>query len=343
MRQAVHAQARGKIESEAELEDLVRQADKNHLLKDDEHQALIRTLGEAKDDHQAARAFLLRRVEAEKTHELQKLDLGHRYGLEQERLVLELATARRQMEAEWEVEARRLDFKLGKERRLAEFRREQESAEQDSRRRAQVEGARTAAAIGDAERDQDEKDVLMGIGLYRQFKGVKREDAEERQRAELEAEETRLAMELQAEEQRLGMRLKESREQHDYELKRIDTLSGAGIETLIAVSGPEQAQILAGLARTRALSGCSPEQILAMQAEESPQVADALKEILTATAASGQLDQYERLVEELKDSATMSREDHQRNISTMQEMFNKALDTVRDTAVAFSGQPSPAS
>ena len=148
-------------------------------------------------------------------------------------------------------------------------------------------------------------------------------------------------MEIQAEGQRVEMRLKEQREQHEYELKRIETLSGAGVEVLIAVSGAEQSQILGELARTRALADSSPEQIMAMQAENSPQIAEALKEILTATAASGQLEQYERLVTELKDSARMSREDYQSNISTMTQMFNKALDTVKETAVAFSGQPPP--
>ena len=210
------------------------------------------------------------------------------------------------------------------------------------RRHDRLEDAGTAATIADIERDQDARDAEMAMGLYSQFKATKREDQLERERAQLEAEERRLDMELEAEERRLGMHLQQSREEHDYELKRIEALSGAGIEALIAISGPEQGQLLAQLARTRALSGSSPEQILAMQATDSPQVADALKEILTATAASGQLEQYESLVAELKESAKLSREDYERNLNTMTQMFNKALDTVKDTAVAFSGQATPA-
>ena len=136
--------------------------------------------------------------------------------------------------------------------------------------------------------------------------------------------------------------LQQGLEGHLLHIQFGDGACQVGIETLIAVSGPEQAQLLAQLARTRALSGSSPEQIMAMQAAESPQVADALKEVLTATAASGQLEQYERLVTELKDSASISREEYRANMQTMNEMFNKALDTVKDTAIAFSGQAPPA-
>ena len=104
MRKAVQANARGEIQSQAELEDLVRHADRDRLLKDDQYETLARTVAEAKEDHGKARAFLLRRVEAEGEHELRKLDLGHRFGLEQERLTMELSTARREMEAHWELD-----------------------------------------------------------------------------------------------------------------------------------------------------------------------------------------------------------------------------------------------
>ena len=343
LRRAIQANATNEIRSRAELEELVRQADKDRLLKESDYENLVRTLSEAKEDHKKGRAFVLRRVEAEGEYELQKLDLGHRFGLEQERLALELTTARQEMEARWELELRRVELEISKERGLAEARRERDAEERDTRSRSQIGDARTAAAIGDIERDQDAKDLEMALGAYSQYKDVKREDELARQRGELEAEERRLSMAVEAEGRRVEMRLKESREKHDYELRHIEALSGAGVEALIAISGPEQAQLLAQLARTRALSGSSPEQILALQAGESPQIASALKEILTATAASGQLEQYERLVDELKEGARLSREDYQRNVSTMSEMFNKALDSVKETAVAFSGQPSPQS
>ena len=340
MRQDLLSNAKGEIQSQAELEDMVRQADRGRLLKDDEHQSLILAMAEAGENHEKARAFVLRRVEAEGEHELKKLDLWHQYGLGQERLNWEISTARMEMEGSWELELRRLDLQITKEQREAEFSRQQAGADQDAARRGGLADAVLAADKADLEREQDRKDAEMGINLYNQLNAGRREDQIARQQAEIDAEERRLNITLEAEGQRVELRLRESQQQHRSELERIEALSNVGIETLIAVSGAEQSQMLAQLARTRALSGCSPEQILAMQAHESPQVADALKEVLTATASSGQLEQYERLVTELKDSARMSREDYQQNMATLNQMFNKALDSVKDTAVAFSSVPA---
>ena len=342
MRHAMLAKSKGEVQSQAELEDLVRQADKDGLLKDDELQQLKRTLAESNEDQEKARAFLLRRVEAEGEHELQKLDLSHRFGLSQERLSFEVASARREMEGRWDLELHRVNMEIEQQRRLNEFRQEQESQDQELGNRSQIEEARTGAAVADIERDTDEKDLTMLINIHGVYLDTKRQDELARMRAELEAERNRQDLELQGRERQVELTIKESRANHTLELERIEALSGAGIETLIAVSGPDQAQLLAQLARTRALSTCSPQQILAMQAESSPQVAEALREILTATAAEGQLDQYERLVAEIKENAQTSREDYQQNLATMNEMFNKALDSVKDTAVAFSSSAGAA-
>ena len=94
LRQALLSDARGKLQSQQELEDLLRQADKDRLLKTADHEALVRTMTEAKEDREKARIFVLRRVEAEHKHELDKLDLAQRFGLSQERLALEMSKAR---------------------------------------------------------------------------------------------------------------------------------------------------------------------------------------------------------------------------------------------------------
>ena len=133
MRQAVTAKARGEILSQAELEDTIRQADKDRLLQEDEHQTLRRTLAEAQEDQEKARAFVLQRVEAEGKYELQKLDLGHRFGLSQERLTLEVDAARQEMEHKWEMELGQIEFEIDRDRRRAQFDREQAAADQESR------------------------------------------------------------------------------------------------------------------------------------------------------------------------------------------------------------------
>ena len=113
MRQAILSNARGEIQSQSELEDLIRQADKDRLLKADEQQTLLRTLAEAREDHEKARAFLLRRVESEGEYELQRLDLAHRFGLSRGRLLPEVAAARQDgaEEARAQASARALDLR----------------------------------------------------------------------------------------------------------------------------------------------------------------------------------------------------------------------------------------
>ena len=337
MRQAVLSKKQGEIASQAEIEDLVRHADRDHLLKDTEQQDLVRTIREAKEDHEKSREFALRRIDAEQDFEYEKLGIVHRYGLEQERIALEATNARQQMESRWEIQLRELDWQIERDRRTAEFRRQQESQDTEAQNQARLGQAQTSSTVADLERDEDQKDMEMLLQIDAQRRLVRREDQQAQHMAEIEAEDRRQKIELDGERQRLDMRLQEDREKSDAELRRIDALSSVSIETLIAVSGTEQAQLLAQLARTRALAGHSTEQILAMQAADNPEIAIALKEMLTAVAAQGQLEQYERLVTEVKENAQLNREDYQRNMQTMNEMFNTALDSVRDVATAFSG------
>ena len=187
LRQAVLAKSQGEIQSQAELEDTVRQADKDRLLQEDEHQFLRRSLTEAQEDHEKARAFVLKRVEAEGQHDLQKLDLGHRFGLSQERLALEVAAARQEMEHKWELDLDQIEFEIDRDRRRAQFQREQAAGEQDSTNRGKLGDARTNAAIAEIERDQDAQDLRMLTRAYSDYKGVKREDQREGLRIELGA------------------------------------------------------------------------------------------------------------------------------------------------------------
>ena len=95
IRQVMLSNAQGEIRSQAELDDLVRRADKDRLLKEEDHQTLIGTMADAHEDHEKARTLVLRRVEAEAEYELQKLDLGHRYGLSRDRPWKSLPPVRR--------------------------------------------------------------------------------------------------------------------------------------------------------------------------------------------------------------------------------------------------------
>ena len=122
-------------------------------------------------------------------------------------------------------------------------------------------------------------------------------------------------------------------------------MDAVSIHTLIAVAPGDKAPLLADLAKTDALKSLSPEQILAIASEKSPELGGALAEM----AASGDSEQakamYERLISEQKESTTDLRQSQREMTQTMQEMFNKALETQAQVSSAFaagSGQaPQP--
>ncbi|MDP6716693.1 MAG: hypothetical protein QF368_18985 [SAR202 cluster bacterium] len=122
--------------------------------------------------------------------------------------------------------------------------------------------------------------------------------------------------------------------------ERIEGLSKLSIEALIAISGPLQSRILADLAQVRQLQGSSPEQIMAIGALNNPAFASAYGDIMVSMARTGDLDMYERLISEIKESSGRERDDYQRNLNIVVEMFHKAVESLSETAVAFSGQSS---
>ena len=88
------------------------------------------------------------------------------------------------------------------------------------------------------------------------------------------------------------------------------------------------------------MQGASPEQIIAIGALNNPENASAYGDIMVAMARTGDLDMYERLISEIKESSGRERDDYHRNLNTVVEMFHKAVESLSETAVAFSGQPS---
>ncbi|MBI2916993.1 MAG: hypothetical protein HYY01_03280 [Chloroflexi bacterium] len=336
MRRAVVADHMASVRSEQDLADFLRQVDRDQLLKESELEDLKATLRQAREDKDRAYAFLVYRTEMERDHELKKLELAQRKDLALEEIAFEVDLERRKLEGQWQVELQRLDFQLEKDRRLAEVRRQEAERERQAQEEKELAAARAGAAIADIERQQLNAEVEDALNWYDRYKRMKEQQRLQQVMDDLDGEERKMALDLRRQEGELELRLREQRERHKQDLERIDTLSKVSVEVLMAVSGPEQGRMLAELARTRTLAGCSPQQILAMQAQGDPQVAQALVEVTKAMAATGQTEMYERLVAQVKDSAQASREDYQRNVAIMAEMFHKAMDTMKDTATAFA-------
>jgi hypothetical protein len=118
------------------------------------------------------------------------------------------------------------------------------------------------------ERAEEEKDLELGLKALERLKEIKRRDELERKRAE-----------------------------HQMELERMEKMTQFSVEALIAATGPEQARLLAELKRTEILSGLSEEQILALAAEKSPEVAKAFQEKFRSLSAGELRGLYEKLLD----------------------------------------------
>jgi rubrerythrin len=81
-----------------------------------------------------------------------------------------------------------------------------------------------------------------------------------------------------------------------------------------------------------------------MAADKSPELGGALAEMTTKGDNAQAKEMYERLLAEQKSSSSEARETQQDMTRTMQEMFNKALESQSQVAQAFaqgSGQQAP--
>ncbi|MBM4305246.1 MAG: hypothetical protein FJ123_00780 [Deltaproteobacteria bacterium] len=148
------------------------------------------------------------------------------------------------------------------------------------------------ATAKDFEREGDQKDIDMGIAALERMKKIKAQ---------------------------------EKREEMNIETERLERLSKLGIEALITASGEEQAKILVDLKKTEMLKGMSDEQILAMGAKDSPELAKAFQEKFKGLSAAKQEELYKEMMKQ-KDTS----------MKVMQDMFNKALETQRDATVGVA-------
>jgi hypothetical protein len=163
--------------------------------------------------------------------------------------------------------------------------------------------------------DRLDKSELLRI--QREDELTRMKTVQELELAKMEAEERHTQAAREHELQLLKTKdeqvLKTQQSEQDYQLERMRLAANLGPDALISVSGVEQARILADLKKSEALKGMSDEQILAMAAQNSPEVARAFQEKFRA-AAAGQLGQelkemYERLMKKEEEAAAAAKQD----------------------------------
>lgn len=201
------------------------------------------------------------------------------------------------LEQEIEYEGLRLVGKEEIELKRYEVEAQRKRKEFDEEIRNYLEKAKAQAAAKDLEREADQKDLDMGLSALERLKKIKAQ---------------------------------QKREEMDIEIERVERLSKLGIEALITASGEEQARILADLKKTEMLKGMSDEQILALGAKDSPELAKAFQEKFKSLSIERQEQLYKEMIT-----------DKDKSMKMMQEMFNKSLETQRDVSVAAAQGPKP--
>jgi hypothetical protein len=374
MRKAVASNQMNEVTNENELEKFMQSIDKDKLLRAEDMQSLLQDFGEKKEDHDMARRHLIQRLKIEQTMDLQRAALLGKIGLsrtvtesvraeEMAQLDHELAARRRALEStqaeEWSqlkmgVDARRLqvesEFDLARKKSELEMDlsrkqadlgldlgKKQADLELDLGRKqadAQFEvGRRQKLSDIELEELEDQKDLRTAAGsldILKKQKGIKKEE---------EDWETERKLRERAALSEVSMR--EEAQRHQQEIVKIQALSSLSTEALIAAAPADRAAMLADLKRTDSLKGFSEEQILAMAADKSPEVARAFQEKFRGASSAEIQKAYERMLGMKDQGITDLKEMSREHARMMQEMFNRGMDTQRDTATAAARSAQP--
>jgi len=321
-----------------ELGQMSRESDVDSLIDPAE----LRDLGQIAEidggDPWKSKAFLIRRLRILRDHERANTGLIRDYCLSEERLVLEFQQATRDLDMRWTQDRNRLDFEI--EQRREHLISEVGVSSLGHTLSATSDPFKGKPHLRTITSDQEalNRTVESGLRWYEQYRSIGRDDDLKRIQTEVAVERERQSLALERERALLDMRLEESAHAHRQDLEKIDKLSQTDIETLIALSGPEQGELLLQLSRTRALSRFKPDEILSLQAARSPEINEALREILTAITSVGKLDDYELITSGKTGPSSVGGPDQQQQ-RALNQLIAEALDRVNQGASKVSEPP----
>ena len=240
------------------------------------------------------------------------------------------------MESQLETELKRTDLTLERQRREFEQRRSEDDLDSAARWERELSQARKDAEAQGITRETQRLDGELQLALAAHGAAQERMNQQESNRLELDKRDSEQELAFKTRERELDLRIRELRERHQLELDSMRSMETVSLHTLIAVAPGEKAPLLAELARTEALKSLSPEQILAIASEKSPELGNALAEMAVRGDNEQAQAMYERLISEQKDSAAEMRQTQREMTQTMQEMFNKALESQAQVISAFA-------
>ena len=291
-----------------------------------------------------------------KEHTLKKMGLEQRLECDELEALGELSIEDKKLDKQLEMDLK--TFRAGLQKDREAFEREQQELWELHQTSRKIEIDRM-----DAEREKEKiRDEIEKIRLARDLEEkqkkfqmgqlaeremaltdkIERLEALEAQKAEdehalkMKWEHYKLAH--QAELDQLRNELDKARGMMEIERDRIEALSKASVETLISISEEEQARMLKDLASTRAMKDLTEEQILAMNAKESPQAAEFIGKAFQEKFKQMGSEQVEEMYKTMLADKDKTYQDFTR---MFKETFEKALETQRDTAVATAQGSTP--
>lgn len=325
MRQSVTSGKMDEVRSEAEFDAFLDGIDRQKLLRGKERAELLKTWKEESEDKERARAHMIARLELETGYELRAADLRLRTDLSEKELEAELRMERMRVNKQYEIDAARQDYDLERRRKEAVFELQQAEA------RLQVD-----KLTEDAHRAASAADMELGL---KGLKGVKQVRLEA-EREQWELEQKKLDFQWQQRQKEMEVEIQRERIRMEHELNRLDKLGQLGVEALIAASPAEQGRILADLKMNESFKSMNEEQILALAARDSPDVARALAEKYKAIAegksSEREREMYEKLLAEKEGRERATIEAWDKSSLRAKETTERALDKMAEVAQAFA-------
>jgi hypothetical protein len=375
MRKAVASDKMNQVTTQNELEKFLQGIDKDKILSNEEMRALVQDFDEKRENHDLARRHLIQKMRLEQDIDLARVELLGKISMnrtvsdaerdeQMAQLEHQMAAQRKQIEhrqaMEWsqmtqELETQKsvadVEVDIGKKKADAEFDQTRKSVELQVELGKKVQeteldlGVRKAEAgldldrkrklseieIEDLKDQADMRTAAASLDILKKQKTIKKEEAD----ADLERDQ-------RARGAASEIAMKETAQRHQLELEKIQAMASLSTEALIAAAPADRATMIAELKRTETLKGFSEEQILAMAAEKNPEVARAFQEKFKSASGPEIQKAYERMLtmkdQGIADLKAMSG-DYAR---MMQEMYNRGMETQRDTAMAAARGSQPA-
>lgn len=213
------------------------------------------------------------------------------------------------------------------------------------------ESERQKRTVHGREIEEDKADLELALKAMRELKATKREDLEGNLRITRQDELERQAAAHQRELERQAQQQVAEAQRQAHEVALLRTRAEMSAEALISLSGPDQARIIGDLKKTEAMKGLSDEQVYAMMAAQSPQVAQALAERFKAMQeqpklAEAQLAEvrtlYDRMLGDIQRDREKEADLRTRTEERYQQMFGQALESQRSGMVEIARATSHA-